>query len=83
MDGDVAKAQKLQGDIPESQYGKLAKFLEANGQVEMAFNLTPDLDHKFDLALGLNRVESAYEIAVSSGSQEKWRKVGDIALARG
>ena len=83
MNGDVTKAKSLQGEIPESQYGKLAKFLEANGQAEMAFEMTPDLDHKFDLALGLNRVDAAFRIAESSGNSEKWRKVGDIALARG
>ena len=83
MNGDVTKAKSLQSEIPDSQYGKLAKFLEANGQAEMAFEMTPDLDHKFDLALGLNRVDAAFRIAESSGNSEKWRKVGDIALARG
>jgi hypothetical protein len=37
--------------------------LEANGKKEMAFELTPDQDHKFDLALALNRVEEAHKIA--------------------
>jgi hypothetical protein len=29
----------------------------------MAFDLTPDLDHKFELAITLNNVEKAKEIA--------------------
>jgi hypothetical protein len=29
----------------------------------MAFAVTPDKDHKFDLALTLNRVEDAFTIA--------------------
>jgi len=29
----------------------------------LAFNITPDKDHKFDLALTLNRVEDAFTIA--------------------
>ena len=69
--------------IPESFHGKLAKFLEINGQKEMAFRLTPDLDHKFELAVALNHVEVAKKIAEDQESTEKWRKVGDIALSRG
>jgi coatomer subunit beta' len=29
----------------------------------MAYTMTPDLNHKFDLALMLNLVEDAYKIA--------------------
>ena len=46
----------------------------------MAFNVTPDKDHKFDLALTLNRVEDAFNIAEEQQSADKWKKVGDIAL---
>lgn len=49
----------------------------------MAFDLTPDQDHKFDLALQLNRVKEAYEIAEKQNSSEKFKKVGDIALMSG
>jgi coatomer subunit beta' len=49
----------------------------------MAFDLTPDQDHKFDLALQLNRVKEAYEIAEKQNSSEKFKKVGDIALLSG
>jgi len=41
----------------------MAKFLEANNQKQMAFDLTPDKDHKFDLAIQLNYVEAAKNIA--------------------
>jgi len=77
------KAKALIGQIPNSYYGKLSKFLEANNHKEMAFDLTPDQDHKFDLALVLNRVDEAHKIAEAQQSNEKWRKVGDIALSRG
>lgn len=70
-------------EIPETYYGKLAKFLETNGQKEMAYDLTPDKDHKFELALALNKVNEAFEIAEETKSEDKWRKVGDIALISG
>ena len=51
---EIPKARALLPQIPESYHGKLAKFLELNGQKQMAFELTPDLDHKFELAIALN-----------------------------
>ena len=44
-------------------HSKLAKFLESNGQKEMAFDITPDADHKFELAITLNKIEDAAKIA--------------------
>ena len=70
-------------DIPETQYNKLAKFLESNDRKEMAFDITPDQDHKFDLAIALNKNDAAFEIAEAQQSIEKWKKVGDIALLSG
>jgi len=49
----------------------------------MAFDITPDKDHKFELAIQLNRIQEASEIAEQQESQEKWKKVGDIALING
>ena len=49
----------------------------------MAFELTPDQDHKFDLAIQLNHVDAAKNIAAEQENGEKWRKVGDIALSKG
>lgn len=57
--------------------------MEANNQREMAFEITPDKDHKFDLALTLNKIEDAYKIAEEQESLDKWKKVGDIALMAG
>lgn len=49
----------------------------------MAFEITPDKDHKFELALTLNKIEEAYNISEEQGSVDKWKKVGDIALMAG
>lgn len=45
--------------------------------------MTPDLDHKFELAISLNYEDEARQIAEQQQSAEKWRKVGDIALSKG
>ena len=59
LKNELDKAQTFLPQIPESFHGKLAKFLELNGQKQMAFELTPDLDHKFELAVGLSNVDVA------------------------
>ncbi len=50
--------------VPRSQHSKLAKFLESTaGLKEEAFNVTPDIHHKFDLALSLQKLDVAFTIA--------------------
>ena len=57
--------------------------MESNNQRELAFQITPDKDHKFELALNLNKIDDAFAIAEDQASIEKWKKVGDIALMAG
>lgn len=83
LSDDLHGAQQFFKDIPETFHSKLAKFLEANNQKEMAFEITPDKDHKFELALTLNKIEEAFDIAEDQASIDKWKKVGDIALMAG
>jgi coatomer subunit beta' len=61
----------------------MAKFLELNNLKEFAFDITPDVDHKFELAISLNRIKESYEIASAENSADKLKKVGDIALMKG
>ena len=83
MNGNFEEAQTFFQSIPDTQYSRLSKFLEANEQKQLAFEITPDQDHKFDLAISLNKTDAAYEIAESQQSHEKWKKVVDIALLSG
>ena len=83
LNGELEEAEQVFKHIPESHYNKLAKFLETNNHREMAFNITPDQDHKFDLAIQLNKTDEAYKIAEDQQNIEKWKKVGDIALLSG
>lgn len=57
--------------------------MEANNQKELAFEITPDKDHKFDLAITLSKIEDAFNIAEEQQSIDKWKKVGDISLMAG
>ena len=51
---------------------------------ELALAVSTDPDHRFDLAISLNDLETALSLVRSlpeSGSQSKWKVVGDKALA--
>jgi coatomer subunit beta' len=51
---------------------------------ELAFRVTTDPDHKFDLALQLDDLDSALEIVRAvpdTEAETKWKAVGDRALA--
>ena len=63
LNDDMHGAELYFKDVPDTQYTKLARFLEANDRKALAFQITPDPDHKFDLAIALNKTEAAFEIA--------------------
>lgn len=43
--------------------------------------MSTDLDHKFELAVALKKLDVAYAIAKESDSEPKWKQLGDLALA--
>jgi len=88
MRGDFDAANVLLPNIPEAEYTKVARFLESQGFKEEAFAVTTDPDHKFDLALELDQIETAHEVLVqtpeeekeSTETQSKWKRLSDAAL---
>lgn len=62
----------------------LFSFLDLSELKELALEVSTDPDHKFDLAIQLDDLETALDLARSSpdvGSEPKWKTVGDKALA--
>jgi len=88
MRGDFDSANVLLPNIPESEYTKVARFLESQGFKEEAFAVTTDPDHKFDLALELGQTETAHALLLetpdeekdSTETQSKWKRLSDAAL---
>ncbi len=88
MRGDFDAANELLPSIPESEYTKVARFLESQGFKEEAFAVTTDPDHKFDLALELGQTETAHQILLetpdedkdSTECESKWKRLSDTAL---
>ncbi len=88
MRGDFDSANALLPNIPESEYTKVARFLESQGFKEEAFAVTTDPDHKFDLALELGQTETAHALLLetpdedkdSTETESKWKRLSDAAL---
>lgn len=78
--GEVDAANDMLPDIPEDQKSKIARFLEGQGYKEQALEVATDSEHRFELALALNQLEIAVELAREADVEHKWKTVGDAAL---
>ncbi|KAK9466750.1 coatomer WD associated region-domain-containing protein [Lipomyces arxii] len=78
--GDMDQADSLLEQIPMSERTRIARFLEGQGYKELALEISTDPDHKFELALSLDDLEIAKEIAEADTSDHKWKTLGDMAL---
>ncbi|KYQ88624.1 WD40 repeat-containing protein [Tieghemostelium lacteum] len=81
--GDMDSAEKILPKIPQDQRNSIAHFLESQGHKELALEVSLDLDHKFELAIQLENLQVAHEIALKSDSESKYKHLGDLALNRG
>ena len=66
MRKDFGTADKVLPTIPVDQCTRVAHFLEKQGFKQQALVVTKDAEHKFDLALQLGDLKTAYNIAVES-----------------
>lgn len=88
MRGDFDAANELLQGIPESEYTKVARFLESQGFKDEAFAVTTDPDHKFDLALELGQIDMAHALLLETAEEDKdstdtlskWKRLSDAAL---
>jgi len=79
--GDFESAEKLLLSVPAEQCNRIARFLESQDLKEMALEVSTDVEHRFDLAIQLNKLDVAVGIAREADSELKWKTVGDVALA--
>ena len=78
---DMETAAELLPSIPQDQLNKIARFLEGQGHKELALEVATDTEHKFDLALSLNQLDVALELARKADADHKWKTLGDAGLA--
>ncbi|KAJ3414822.1 Coatomer subunit beta' [Chytridiales sp. JEL 0842] len=79
--GDMDSAARVLPTVPAEQRNRVARFLESQGLKEDALAVSTDPDHRFDLAVQLGKLQIAYEIAKEVDLEDKWKSVGDTALA--
>eukprot|EP01122_Echinamoeba_exundans_P011795 TRINITY_DN4813_c0_g5_i1.p2 TRINITY_DN4813_c0_g5~~TRINITY_DN4813_c0_g5_i1.p2 ORF type:complete len:884 (-),score=236.38 TRINITY_DN4813_c0_g5_i1:21-2672(-) len=77
---DFQTATELLPSIPDSERLKIAQFLEAQGHKELALEVTTDSDHRFELAVQLNKLDLARDICSKSDNELKWKVLSDLAL---
>eukprot|EP00998_Keelungia_sp_KM082_P010689 NODE_688_length_1708_cov_56.311195_g678_i0.p1 GENE.NODE_688_length_1708_cov_56.311195_g678_i0~~NODE_688_length_1708_cov_56.311195_g678_i0.p1 ORF type:complete len:503 (+),score=150.94 NODE_688_length_1708_cov_56.311195_g678_i0:66-1511(+) len=79
--GDVEGAQQvILPKVPQTHLAKIAHFLDEQGQKQLALEVTTDSEHKYTLALQLNQLDVAQELAVEADTATKWKQLGDLAL---
>ncbi len=62
----------------------MAKFLEGRGMAERALAVATDPDYRFELAVQLGELQTALDIAASTGGSEaKWKQLGELAMTCG
>ena len=81
LQGDMDTAAEILPTIPEQELNKVSRFLEAQGLKELALEVATDPEHRFDLALGLGRLDLALDLAEKADLEPKWKIVGDAALS--
>ncbi len=80
--GDLNAAAAILPSIPKEFHERISQFLEAQGHKEAALAVCSDMDRKFELAVSLDRLDVAAEIAAAESSDYKWKQLADLALAQ-
>uniref|UniRef100_A0A3Q3W2D8 Coatomer subunit beta' n=1 Tax=Mola mola TaxID=94237 RepID=A0A3Q3W2D8_MOLML len=82
MRRDFRVADRILPTIPKEQRMRVAYFLEKQGFKQQALAVTPDPEHKFDLALQLGEVNIAYQLALEAEAEQKWKQLAELATTK-
>ncbi|KRY66567.1 Coatomer subunit beta' [Trichinella pseudospiralis] len=83
MRQDFDMADQLLQKIPKEHLTRVAKFLERQGFLKQALAVSQDPEHRFELALKVNNLNVAYDIALENEDDDKWRQLNQAALTEG
>ena len=82
MRQDFETADKVLPSVPKDQRTRVARFLEKQGFKAQAMAVTVDPEHKFELAIALQDIDTAYKLAKETGGDQKWRQLADLAMIK-
>ncbi|KAM9853533.1 uncharacterized protein ACBR49_004342 [Aulostomus maculatus] len=83
MRKDFSTADKALPKIPSGQRTRVAHFLEKQGFKQQALAVSTDPEHKFELALELGELKTAYHLALEAESEQKWKRLAELASTKG
>lgn len=81
MREDFEAAMRILPSIPKEQRTRVAHFLEKQGFLSQALEVSNDPEHKFDLSLQLKDTETALKLAVEAQSEHKWKQLAELAMS--
>lgn len=79
MRRDFETADKVLPTVPRDQRTRVAHFLEKQGFKSQALAVSCDPEHKFELAIQLGELKTAYQLAQENESEAKWKQLADLA----
>lgn len=82
MRRDFDIADRVLPTIPKEHRTRVAHFLEKQGFMKQALQVSTDSEHRFDLALKIGDLEQALQLARESDSPQKWSQLAEIATAQ-
>ncbi|XP_041851095.1 coatomer subunit beta'-like [Melanotaenia boesemani] len=82
MRKDFSTADKVLPTIPKEQRTRVAHFLEKQGFRQQALAVSTDPEHKFELALQLGDLKTAYQLASEAESEHKWKQLAELATTK-
>jgi len=80
MNGDMEEADRLLPEVPVESRTRVAHFLEKQGFLPQALVVSKDSEHRFELAVRLQQLSIAREMAEAIGSPQKWKQLGEVAM---
>lgn len=82
MRRDFETADKVLPTVPREQRTRVAHFLEKQGFKSQAMAVTCDSEHKFELAVQLGDLRTAYDLAKEMQAEQKWKQLAELAIRK-
>ncbi|XP_056139515.1 coatomer subunit beta'-like [Lampris incognitus] len=82
MRRDFSMADKILPAIPKEQRNRVAHFLEKQGFRQQALAVSTDPEHRFELALQLEELKIAHQLAMEAESEQKWKQLAELATVK-
>nr|MBE5724356.1 coat protein (coatomer) beta' [Cucujiformia] len=79
MRRDFSTADRVLPSIPKEHRTRVAHFLEKQGFKQQALAVSSDPEHRFDLAVALEDLVTAKELALEANNPQKWSQLGELA----